>query len=150
MRWGLPASPGPWRVFPLFLVHSQIPTATRAIRMATPLIVPPIIAPVLSMPPEDGSGVFELGMEVTVEDVADDVLELVELCIEEEVDEVVIELEEVVVVDRDAVVVVMEGVALDLVNGRVPVVGLMLVGVFKIVWLSVKGTERLEMSRGLV
>lgn len=84
--------PGPWRRFPLRRLrrrHRKMPAAIRAIRTATPLIVPPTMAPVRSgerfeLAVAGGAAVdFSVGNVVCVGSV--DVLdseELDELCVE--------------------------------------------------------------------
>lgn len=125
-------TPGPWRVFPFLRFHSQMPRTMRAARAATPLIVPPMMAPVflepLSLPSvsgasespdsvDDGSAVSEAVVSVEVSDsvseaveVSDSVEEVSDVFVVDAVDSVV-EPEEVSVDFVDALRVVDDFVA---------------------------------------
>ncbi len=99
--------------------------------MATPLIVPPMMAPVRST---DEPGVW-IGTAVGAADVEDDeddddVLELVLVLVVLELDEVLVEVV--------------------LVKLLVPVLGLMLVGVARVLGVAVKSTFKLLTGSALV
>ncbi|KAI6759319.1 hypothetical protein HG530_009999 [Fusarium avenaceum] len=111
--WGF--TPGPWRVFPFLRFQSQIPRTTSATRAATPLMVPPIIAPVfcllssplvsgaeaadeaeLSESVDEGSAVPEVALAVSVSvsvsdavEVSDSVDEVSDCVVDSAVDSVV-------------------------------------------------------------
>lgn len=105
--------PGPWRALPFFRFHNQIPRAIKAINAATPLIVPPTMAPVFlfllsfagaSVSSSSASDVDDAVAESVVADAVE-VASVVELSLDaEEVFELVFEAVEV-----DSVSVVEEG-----------------------------------------
>jgi len=147
--------------------------ATSATKTATPLMVPPMMAPVLSIPELDpGAGWTtwlpeEAAVPAVVEEV--DVVDVVELELEVELllvveeddeeddeDDVVDEVDDVDVVDPlvvpDVVVesvvdVVVSEVVPALVKLWVPVLGSMLVGSLRVDGLAVKLTLRLGMDK---
>lgn len=142
--------PGPWRSF-LRLRRKNTNSATNAASIATPLIVPPTIAPVRSKPGPDAGAAVEDGEEV---DEVDEVLVDEDVLVFEEEDVVVEELLEEE--EEDEVVVVEEvevGHELDVdLNDKeirdlendiefVPVFGSIEVGVASDEADAVKGTE---------